>query len=130
MEENDNIDKENNKETLLNENEKEEKINNEVLEKDKDNNNDNPQKNEEIINTNMDINTNNIQVNQNNNQQIYDYLINIQYSKILHFLYFHFGNIFHFYFSCQSFSSNPIKLSEIPTPPFAVIRSECKYVSL
>lgn len=128
MEENDNIDKENNKETLLNENEKEEKINNEVLEKDKVNNNDNPppQKNEEIINTNMDINTNNIQVNQNNNQQIYDYLINIQYSKILHFPYFYFGNIFHFYFPCQKFPSNQVKLSEIPTPPFAIVRTECK----
>lgn len=62
--------------------------------------------------------------------EVYDYLIKIKYSKFLCIPYFYFGNIFHFYFSCQSFSSNPIKLSEIPTPPFAVIRSECKYVSL
>jgi len=132
MEENDNIDKDNDKETLINEKEKEEKINEEALIKNYITNNHNPipKKNEENINTNIDINTNQIQVNQNNNQEIYDYLINIQYSKIFHFPYFYFGNIFHFYFPCQKFSSNQVKLSEMPTPPFAIVRTECKYIFL
>ena len=62
--------------------------------------------------------------------EVYDYLIKIKYSKFLCIPYFYFGNIFHFYFSCQCFSSNPIKLSEIPTPPFAIICSECKELSI
>ena len=73
------------------------------------------------------MNTNNI-INQKmeNNKEIIDYFITIQYSKLLHIPYFKFGNIFHFYFPCKHFTSNQIKLSEMPTPPFAVIRSECK----
>ena len=76
---------------------------------------------ENIINTN-----NNINQKMENNKEIIDYFITIQYSKLLHIPYFKFGNIFHFYFPCKHFTSNQIKLSEMPTPPFAVIRSECK----
>ena len=94
-------------------------------------NNDN---NKNIISNKKDIIKLDISKNSNfesgNQLEVYDYLIKIKYSKFLSIPYFYFGNIFHFYFSCQSFSSNPIKISEIPTPPFAVIRSECKYVSL
>ena len=75
----------------------------------------------------LDISNNSIMQNENQNEA-HDYLIKIKYSKFLCIPYFYFGNIFHFYFSCQTFTSNPIKLSEIPTPPFAVIRSECKYL--
>ena len=84
-------------------------------------------KNEDI--SNIEINKNKITESENK-IQLNDYLITIRYTNLICIPYFYFGNIFHFYFSCQSFSSNPIKLSEIPTPPFAVIRSECKYVSL
>ena len=94
-------------------------------------NNDN---NKNIISNKKDIiklDTTKNSIFENENQsEVYDYLIKITYSKLFCIPYFYFGNIFHFYFSCQSFSSNPIKISEIPTPPFAVIRSECKYLSL
>ena len=109
------------------------KINEEQLGKDGtcklENNNIN---NKNIISNNkdiikLDIPNNSIMQNENQNEA-HDYLIKIKYSKFLCIPYFYFGNIFHFYFSCQTFTSNPIKLSEIPTPPFAVIRSECKYL--
>ena len=97
-------------------------------------NSDNNKDNKNIISNSKDIIKLNISKNtifENKNQnEVFDYLIKIKYSKFLCIPYFYFGNIFHFYFSCQSFSSNPIKLSEIPTPPFAIIRSECKNVSL
>ena len=83
--------------------------------------------NEGIINTNINLVVNPDQQNKN---EVLDYLITIQYSKCLHIPYFYFKNIFHFYFPCQSFPSNQIKLSEIPTPPFAVIRTECKCIFL
>ena len=84
-------------------------------------------KNEDI--SNIEINKNKITESENK-IQLNDYLIKIKYSKLLCIPYFYFGNIFHFYFSCQCFSSNPIKLSEIPTPPFAIICSECKELSI
>ena len=97
-------------------------------------NSDNNKDNKNIISNSKDIIKLNISKNtifENKNQnEVFDYLIKIKYSKFLCIPYFYFGNIFHFYFSCQSFSSNPIKLSEIPTPPFAIIRSECKNVLL
>ena len=40
--------------------------------------------------------------------------------------YFIFGNIFHFYLPFKRFPSDQIRLSEMPTPPFAVVRKECK----
>ena len=97
-------------------------------------NSDNNKDNKNIISNSKDIIKLNISKNtifENKNQnEVFDYLIKIKYSKFLCIPYFYFGNIFHFYFSCQSFSSNPIKLSEIPTPPFAIIHSECKNVLL
>ena len=139
MEENDNIIKEENT-ALINEEEKEKEnkenkseiINEEII---KENNNINNNKknnenvmiNEGIINTDLNLVINPDTENQNK-KQIYDYLITIQYSKILHIPYFYFGNIFHFYFPCQSFPFNQIKLSELSTPPFAVIRTECKNI--
>ena len=135
MNENNEIEKDNIKSTLLNENEKEkennEKINEEILIKENSNNNintenailpENDKEKGDIINTN--INTNTYNDNQNKNET-FDHLITIKYSKIFRIPYFIFGGVFHFYFPCKSFPSNPIKLSEMPTPPFAVIRSEC-----
>lgn len=135
MDENNEIEKDNIKSTLLNENEKEkennEKINEEILIKENSNNNintenailpENDKEKGDIINTN--INTNTYNDNQNKNET-FDHLITIKYSKIFRIPYFIFGGVFHFYFPCKSFPSNPIKLSEMPTPPFAVIRSEC-----
>ena len=138
MEESDNIIKEENT-ALINEEEKENKENkNEIIKeeiiKENDNINNNNKKNNEnvminegIINTDLNLVINPDTENQNK-KQIYDYLITIQYSKILHIPYFYFGNIFHFYFPCQSFPFNQIKLSELSTPPFAVIRTECKNI--
>ena len=77
-------------------------------------------------NKNTDINANNPNQNQEEKQPAFDYLITIQYTKFLRIPYFRFKNLFHFYFPFKSFQSNQIKLSEIPTPTFAVIRSECK----
>ena len=138
MEESDNIIKEENT-ALINEEEKEKEnkenkseiINEEII-KENDNivnkkNNENVMINEGIINTDLNLVINPDTENQNK-KQIYDYLITIQYSKILHIPYFYFGNIFHFYFPCQSFPFNQIKLSELSTPPFAVIRTECKNI--
>lgn len=138
MDENNEIEKDNIKSTLLNENEKEkennEKINEEILIKENSNNNintenailpENDKEKGDIINTN--INTNTYNDNQNKNET-FDHLITIKYSKIFRIPYFIFGGVFHFYFPCKSFPSNPIKLSEMPTPPFAVIRSECNYI--
>lgn len=136
MEESDNIVKEENT-ALINEEEKENKENkNEIIKeeiiKENDNivnkkNNENVMINEGIINTDLNLVINPDTENQNK-KQIYDYLITLQYSKILHIPYFYFGNIFHFYFPCQSFPFNQIKLSELSTPPFAVIRTECKNI--
>ena len=138
MNENNETEKDNIKSTLLNENEKEkennEKINEEILIKENSNNNintenailpENDKEKGDIINTN--INTNTYNDNQNKNET-FDHLITIKYSKIFRIPYFIFGGVFHFYFPCKSFPSNPIKLSEMPTPPFAVIRSECNYI--
>ena len=84
-------------------------------------------KNEDI--SNIEINKNKITESENK-IQLNDYLITIRYTNLICIPYFYFGNIFHFYFSCQCFSSNPIKLSEMPTPPFAIICSECKELSI
>ena len=125
MEGNDNI-----KTNLISKQEKDQKINEGLLIKDNiQNNEDNiPKMNEDIINTNQNLYLN--QPQQNYHQQINEYLITIQYSKCLHIPYFIFSNIFHFYFPCKRFHSNQIKLSEMPTPPFAVVRSECKFIIL
>ena len=97
-------------------------------------NSDNNKDNKNIISNSKDIIKLNISKNtifENKNQnEVFDYLIKIKYSKFLCIPYFYFGNIFHFYFSYQCFSSNPIKISEMPTPPFAIICSECKELSI
>ena len=79
-------------------------------------------KKENIIDENLNINN-----NQNYpNQEILEHIITIKYSKILHIPYFIFGNMFHFYLPFKRFPSDQINLSEMPTPPFAVVRKECK----
>ena len=88
----------------------------------------------EIITTNNNISTENNVINNadiimdlNGKNRTIDHLITIQYSKIFRFPYFIFGGMLHFYCPRKKFASNPIKLSEMPTPPFAVVRTECKY---
>ena len=117
----DEIEKENIKSELINQNATDNENENKEQKNDIENNN----------NINTDINTNpNTEKNTNNEKQdnipskLIDYLITIQYSKFLHIPYFVFRNLFIFYFPCKSFPSNPMKLSEMPTPPFVVIRSE------
>ena len=136
------------KENLIEKKEKVEKINNNVNEEEKDNliyqkentenlndininfkekiqapflnNNEDNTKiiKEEIIRTNNNY--------ENENKIITDYIITIQYTKILKIPYFIFADIIHFYFPYYKFKSIEIKLSEISTPPFALITKECK----
>ena len=73
---------------------------------------------EEIIRTNNNY--------ENENKIITDYIITIQYTKILKIPYFIFADIIHFYFPYYKFKSIEMKLSEISTPPFALITKECK----
>ena len=120
--EKENIDEENkeeeNKENIINDNEKML-----INEDNKDNNIIIPKK-EEIIEENVNINNNQNQIQPN--QEILEHIITIKYSKILKIPYFIFGNIFHFYLPFKRFPSDQIRLSEMPTPPFAVVRKECK----
>ena len=120
--EKENIDEENkeeeNKENIINDNEKML-----INEDNKDNNIIIPKK-EEIIEENININKNQNQIQQN--QEILEHIITIKYSKILKIPYFIFGNIFHVSFPFKRFPSVQIRLSEMPTPPFAVVRKECK----
>ena len=111
--------KENIKEKIfINEDNKE---NNIIIPKKEENNIIIPKK-ENIIDENLNINN-----NQNYpHQEILEHIITIKYSKILKIPYFIFGNIFHFYLPFKRFPSDQIRLSEMPTPPFAVVRKECK----
>ena len=133
MEENDDINKDVIKTTLINEKEnideenKENNINDNekmLINEDNKDNNIIISKKEEIIEENININNNQNQIQQN--QEILEHIITIKYSKILKIPYFIFGNIFHFYFPFKRFPSDQIRLSEMPTPPFAVVRKECK----
>ena len=72
------------------------------------------------------INNINNNIENNNNLVIGDYLITIQYTKMFHIPYFIFGNIFNFYCPCKKFKSPVINLSQIPTPPFGVVLTDCK----
>ena len=138
MEENDDINKDVIKTTLINEKENIDEENKEeedkeniindnekmlINEDNKDNNIIIPKK-EEIIDENVNINNNQNQIQPN--QEILEHIITIKYSKILKIPYFIFGNIFHFYLPFKRFPSDQIRLSEMPTPPFAVVRKECK----
>ena len=120
--EKENIDEENkeeeNKENIINDNEKM------LINEDNKENNIIIPKKEEIIEKNININNNQNQIQ--SNQEILEHIITIKYSKILKIPYFIFGNIFHFYFPFKRFPSDQIRLSEMPTPPFAVVRKECK----
>ena len=133
--------KENNEEEesnkLLNEEEKNNDINsNNINEENKVNNNENMENKQNIIdttnNTNNNLiinpNTNTNTENKNGNLIIGDYLITIQYSKLLHIPYFKFGNMLHFYCPCFKFKSNKITLSQMPTPPFGINTAECKNI--
>ena len=120
--EKENIDEENkeveNKENIINDNEKM------LINEDNKDNNIIISKKEEIIEENININNNQNQIQPN--QEILEHIITIKYSKILKIPYFIFGNIFHFYFPFKRFPSEQIRLSEMPTPPFAIVRKECK----
>ena len=122
MDENNEIEKDNIKSELINQNANENE--NKEQNNDVENNNDIQQQN---INTNIKGEINTYKDNQNKEyipSKLIDYLITIKYSKFFHIPYFVFRNLFIFYFPCTSFPSNPMKLSEMPTPPFVVIRSE------
>ena len=106
------------KENIINDNEKM------LINEDNKDNNIIISKKEEIINENVNINNNQNQIQ--SNQEILEHIITIKYSKILKIPYFIFGNIFHFYLPFKRFPSDQIRLSEMPTPPFAVVRKECK----
>ena len=116
---------------LLLENNKNDNINNNI----NDNINDIEEKEfkikEPFLNDNVQ-NWNNEQINNiniknnNNNLVIGDYIITIQYTKLFHIPYFIFGNIFNFYCPCKKFKSEKINLSQIPTPPFGIVITDCK----
>ena len=126
------------KEEEFNEIKNEEDESNQLLNENKDNIN--GQKKEPLINNNENIeikydndnhdnlkninNDNNLENNQN--LIITDYIITIQYSKILHIPYFIFGNMLNFYFPCHKFETKVINLSQMPTPPFAIVITDCK----
>ena len=102
---------------------------------DKNNDEQKEENNKETLNSNnnnININSNSI-INpekkdeiKNENLMVGDYLITILYTKYLHIPYFIFGNIFNFYFPCKKFKSNQIYLSQMPTPPFGIVMTECK----
>ena len=94
------------------------------------NNNLEPQK---YIESKNSMNNKNININCEESKKIKDeniivgdYLITIQYIKYLHLPYFIFGNILNFYYPCYKFKSNQIYLSQIPTPPFGIVITQCK----
>ena len=98
------------------------------------NNNLEPKK-ERIIETKNSMNNININtfINSEENKKIKDensivgdYLITIQYTIYLHIPYFIFGNILNFYYPCYKFKSNQIYLSQMPTPPFGIVITQCK----
>ncbi len=60
------------------------------------------------------------------NTIITDYLITIQYTKYFNIPYFIFSKIIHLYFPCTKFQMGQINLSQIPTPPFAIVTEGCK----
>ena len=113
----------------------EEDEDNNLLPKNDDKNNDEQKEesNKEVLNSNNNnINTNSI-INpeekneiKDENLMVGDYLITILYTKYLHIPYFIFGNIFNFYFPCKKFKSNQIYLSQMPTPPFGIVMTQCK----
>ena len=78
------------------------------------------------INTNSIINPEEKNEIKDENLMVGDYLITILYTKYLHIPYFIFGNIFNFYFPCKKFKSNQIYLSQMPTPPFGIVMTQCK----
>ena len=96
------------------------------------NNNLEPKKERNIESKNS-MNNKNININCEESKKIKDeniivgdYLITIQYIKYLHLPYFIFGNILNFYYPCYKFKSNQIYLSQIPTPPFGIVITQCK----
>ena len=78
------------------------------------------------INTNLNINPQENKEKKDENLIVGDYLITMQYTKFLHLPYFKFGNIFNFYYPCYKFKSNQIYLSQMPTPPFGIVVTQCK----
>ena len=134
------------KENLIKDNENDEQINNNSNEEEKDKLLYQKENNRKINNINMNfkdkiqapfLNNNNDNTKiikediinnnyENDNKIITDYIITIQYTKLLKIPYFIFADIIHFYFPYYKFNSVEIKLSEIITPPFALITKQCK----
>ena len=84
-----------------------------------------------LINKDNDNNENRIKKDNNienneNNLIIGDYIIIIQYTKLLHIPYFKFGNMINFYCPYYKFKSKEINLSQMPTPPFGIVATQCK----
>lgn len=53
-------------------------------------------------------------------EPVFDYLIQIHYSKYFNIPYFIFSNTLHLYFPRKKIENNKVKLSEIETPPFTI----------
>ena len=81
-------------------------------------------------NNNIDkiINEESIKKSKENSNEtvVTDYLITIQYTKYFKIPYFIFSKIIHFYFPCTKFQPGQINLSQIQTPPFAIVTEGCK----
>ena len=91
------------------------------------NNNDSTEIKNDIINDYNNINNNFVNIQNNNEKKIIsDYLVLIQYTKILCIPYFIFNNIVNFYCPFYKFKSKTINLSKMPTPPFTIVTKECK----
>lgn len=112
---------------LLSDKNKNEEIN--IIKTKEDNNKENKVS---LINTDQNFENQNQQLINNNNQNqqknliIGDYIITIQYTKLFHIPYFIFGNMFNFFCPCHKFKSEKINLSQMPTPPFAIVITQCK----
>jgi hypothetical protein len=122
VEENNNLlsEKENNKGTINSKNNidnNQEEIKESLLKNNPDNNNIDKIINEESIKKSKET---------SNETVITDYLITIQYTKYFKIPYFIFSKIIHFYFPCTKFQSGQINLSQIQTPPFAIVTEGCK----
>ena len=74
-----------------------------------------------------DNNNNNNLKTQNSKEMITDYLIKIQYTKLFRFPYFIFCNMINIYFPCYKFESETIYLTQMPTPPFCIVKNDCKH---
>lgn len=52
----------------------------------------------------------------------------MQYTKSFKIPYFTLGNVTNYYFPCRKFKSEPIYLSQMPTPNFSIVTVQCKQI--